>query len=632
MTDRAERRSPLPPLVGAAAVAHAAALALCLGSAAMIVVHTPPLARMVGGDLLPTPMRGTLLASLLGWTAAAAATLGVVLWRLGRRTEAPSPGAVIAALWPLSLLPLAFYVFDTSVWGAAPLLLFSVTTAACGYCVLRTELPRIGSPRPLPDAVARYGPPLLVAAGIAAYSVAVSLLTIVNHRSLGTAAFDLAIHENMVWNTLDGHFFYSSLMGGSYLGVHTSFVELLVLPFYAAAPVTETLLVIQTVVLGVAAWPLYLAAHSVLTSRWQAALLALIWLSHPAMAGANFYDFHAVAFAPVALFTAYWLHRTGRRRWFWAAVVLVLSVKEEMAIVVVLLGIVIAVSGRRRRGAALVAVGAATYIVLQHLVIPHFAGGSHSYAWYYSDMIPAGEGPFGLVTTVLTNPLFALGHVLTAERMLYLLQIFAPLALLPFATGRGIVLVSYGLASTLLASRPPLHTIGFQYALALLAMAFLATLLALERLSATGRRRALVMAAMLAVVTCFHYGMIWPRHNFRGGFHTIDFTYSAADRARYAELCELVATIPPEASVLASETLAPHVARRRTVGTARYAAQITPPWDAILLHNDRALPILAARPQFDGLRDYEVAAETKHFVLLLRRDSSARSRSPAALP
>lgn len=624
MIDETGTRSPLPPLGGSSAVAHAAALALCLGSAAMMAIHSPPLTRMLRGDLLSTELRSELVTSLLFWTVVAGAVLAGLILRLRRTGSQVSAGGVIAALWPLSLLPLGFYVFSTGVWAAAPLLLFAVTTATCAYCVLRTELLALREPRPLPAAVSRLGPPVLVAAAIAVYVVAVSAATIVNHRSLGTAAYDLAIHENTLWNTLDGRFFHSSLEGGSHLGVHTSFIMLVMLPFYAVAPATETVLIIQTLVLGLASWPLFLAARDALGNSWQAALLAAIWLTHPAMAGANFYDFHAVAFAPLVLFTAFWLQRTGRRRWFWVAVVALLSVKEEMAIIVLLLGVVAVAGGDRRRGAILVGVGAAAYVVLQHLVIPHFAGGEHSYTWYYTDVIPAGEGPRGLVTTALTNPVFTLGYVLTAPRLLYLFQVLAPLAFLPFLTGRGLLLVSYPLAATLLASRPPLHSIGFQYALTLLAVALIATVITLEGLSRPARRRALALAAMLAAVCCFHYGMIWPRHNFTGGFHTVDFDYTDAERARYAELVQVVARIPDDASVLASETLAPHVARRTTVGTARYARQTTPPWDAILLHNDRSVPILADNPQFRGLRDYELAAETGSFVLYLRRDAARR--------
>jgi uncharacterized membrane protein len=619
--DRPPQEKPprLPvALSGVAAVGLAAVLCLALGSALMILVHRPPLAAMIGGALLTTAERSELVVTLLLGAAVAAGLIvaaGATARRRGRDDVAL--GRMVAVLWPLTLAPVALYAFDTAAWSAAPVLLYTVTCAACAACVVVAELPGSDRRRKAEARLHRLGPRLALALAIAGYIVYVSLHTIANHRSLGTAAFDLGIHENLLWNTVHGDPFYSSLMGGHYLGVHTSVIVLLTAPVYALLPATETMLVLQTIALGAAAWPLFLLARRILGSEPQALVVALIWLTHPAVGGANFYDYHPVAFAPVILLTALVFWVDGRWRPCSVAIALLLTVKEEMAVVVALLGLATIAGGRRRAGIVLIAVGAAAYLVLQHLVIPHFAGGAHSYAWYYEEMIPAGEGPRGLLTTVLVNPLHALRLAATPDRLLFVFQMFAPLAFLTFATARGWLLTSYGLAATLLASRPPLHQIGFQYALTLLALGFAGALLALQRLAPGMRRRALTAAVMLAVVTCYHYGMIWPRHHFTGGFHAIDFDYDAAERARYDELRGLVARIPADARVVASEELVPHVARRREVETLRYGAgKRHLSFDAALVFNDgsadraRRLPGLAPPLSL-------TVEHTPHFVLIL---------------
>jgi uncharacterized membrane protein len=604
------------PLEGTTAFAHAGVLALSLGYSAMVVVHRPPLAAMFGGSLLPTPLRSDLMQSLGLWSVATAVLLAVGL-KWSRRDGRPTTlGELVAGLWPLTLLPLAFYVFTISAWSASPVLLYTITTAACGYCVLRTEFPGRKRSWSIPPTLENAGPWVLLGAAIAAYVVYVSIHTIQHHWSLGTSAFDLGIQENILWNTVHGDILYSSLMGGNYLGIHTSLVLLLVAPIYALAPSTETLLVLQATVLGMAALPLYLVARSVLENNRQGLLVAVLWLTHPAVAGANFFDFHPIVFSPLLLFTAvyfWWLQRWAP---FWISIALLLSVKEELSIIVVLLGIVTMIGGNHRQGFQIMAAGAVAYVVLQHLVIPHFAGGAHSYSWYYSDIIPSGEGPRGLVTTLLLNPLFAIKFILTQPKALYVFQLFAPLAFLPFLTARGAILVSYGLAATLLASRPPLHEIGFQYALTLLALGFVGALLALRRFSETGRRRALTAAVLLAVVTCFHYGMIWPRHHFTGGFSTIDFNYSERDRQRFRELSELIDQIPADHAVLASENLVPHVAQRRIVETTRHVHDRKfPHYDSILLVNDGEVQRLRQMPGLNGLRNHEIAARSEGFIL-----------------
>jgi len=628
MIDTTDKLHPAR-IEGPVVIAHFGVLALAIGYAVMVAIHRPPLAAMVGGALLPTPLRSHLLQSVALWSLAAAILMAACLHWSRRRDGWPTTlGELVTGLWPLTLLPLAWYVFDIKVWTASPVLLYAISTAACAYCVIRTELPRIRGRWSIQPSLKRYAPWILLGAAIAAYVIYVSYHTILNHRSLGTAAYDLGIQENIIWNTLHGNFFYSSVMESHYLGVHTSLVLLLVAPIYALAPAAGTLLVLQALVLGLAALPLYLLGRKILEKDWQALLIALLWLTHPAVGGANFYDFHPIAFSPLFLFTA--LYFWWCRRWlpFWISIGLLLSVKEELAIVVVILGLVTLMSGNRRRGFQLAAVGVATYVILQHVVIPHFAGGVHSYAWYYADLIPSGEGPLGLVKTVLLNPVFALDFMLREPKLLFVFQLFAPLAFLSFFTIRGAVLISYGLAATLLATRPPLHQIGFQYALTLLALAFVGALLTLHERPAAWRRRALIAAVLLGIITSFHYGMIWPRHHFAGGFHTIDFDYSERDQERYRELCRLTDLIPENAAVLASDTLVPHVAGRRDVFTARYAQKRRHyRYDYILVHNDAdSIQRLNRVSYLDGLRRHEIVRRTESFVLYkLREDVAAPS-------
>ncbi len=620
-------------LSGPAAFVHFGALALAVGYTVMVAIHRPPLAAMVGGELLPPAMRSVLLRSMAFWSLSVAVLLVACLcWSWLRGRWPSTVGELVAGLWPLTLLPLAWYVFDIQAWAASPVLLYAISTAACAYCVIRTDLPTGRRAWSIWPTLKRYSPWVVLGAAIVAYVAYVSFHTILNHRSLGTAAYDLGIQENILWNTVHGDFFMSTLMDSHYLGVHTSLVLLLVAAIYAVAPATETLLVLQALVLGLAALPLYLLARKMLERDWQALLIGMLWLTHPAVGGANFYDFHPVAFAPLFLFSAVYFWWCQRWRPFWAFIVLLLSVKEELSIIVVLLGLITLMGGNRRQGFQLMAVGSVAFLLLQHVVIPHFAGGDHSYAWYYSDMIPSDEGPHGLITTALINPVFTLDFMLTEAKTLFVFQLFAPLAFLSFFTFRGAVLVSYSLAATLLASRPYLHQIGFQYSLTLLALAFIGALLALHGKPAAWRRRALAAAALLAVITCFHYGMIWPRHHFTGGFHVIDFDYSEHDQKRYRGLREVVDLIPVEAAVLASETLVPHVAGRHTIATARYARKgKARRYDYILVHNNNdSIQPLSRVSYLDGLRRYEIVHRNEFFVLYgLREDDSVYVPDPS---
>jgi hypothetical protein len=84
------------------------------------------------------------------------------------------------------------------------------------------------------------------------------------------------------------------------------------------------------------------------------------------------------------------------------------------------------------------------------------------------------------------------------------------------------------------------------------------------------QKRLLVSLGILSVLCCYHHGMIYPRHNFLGGFGPIVFDYEEKYRIRYENMVEVIRHIPPDASVSASEAIVAHVAGRPQVSTVRY--------------------------------------------------------------
>src|SRR5208283_2855085 len=68
--------------------------------------------------------------------------------------------------------------------------------------------------------------------------------------------FDLAIHDQIVWNILHGRIFIS-ILGIDFLGNHVHLISFLVAPFYWFVPHPLFLLFLQTVFLAAGAFPLY---------------------------------------------------------------------------------------------------------------------------------------------------------------------------------------------------------------------------------------------------------------------------------------------------------------------------------------------------------------------------------------
>ena len=90
-----------------------------------------------------------------------------------------------------------------------------------------------------------------------------STITILKHNAFLTSGFDLGIFNQAFSTTLfDGKLFYETAdlsfnPGGSFFGVHFSPILFLLLPFYAIYPSVENLLVMQTVILALGAFPIY---------------------------------------------------------------------------------------------------------------------------------------------------------------------------------------------------------------------------------------------------------------------------------------------------------------------------------------------------------------------------------------
>ena len=84
---------------------------------------------------------------------------------------------------------------------------------------------------------------LVLAALLLLFMFAYGWLAITRHQRFNSTGFDLAINEQILWNTLNGRFFASSLEVGNSFADHFRPFLLVVLPFYALFQRAETLLI-----------------------------------------------------------------------------------------------------------------------------------------------------------------------------------------------------------------------------------------------------------------------------------------------------------------------------------------------------------------------------------------------------
>ena len=108
---------------------------------------------------------------------------------------------------------------------------------------------------------------------ILAYAVFFSAASIQKHHAFQTTDFDLGNLSQVVWNTLHGRPFLLTNPEGAQpemsLGIHVWPIILLLAPLYLVWPDPRLLLIAQSVVIALGAWPVYLLAQRAASSKQQ---------------------------------------------------------------------------------------------------------------------------------------------------------------------------------------------------------------------------------------------------------------------------------------------------------------------------------------------------------------------------
>jgi uncharacterized membrane protein len=426
----------------------------------------------------------------------------------------------------------------------------------------------------------------LVVIGSLAYATLFATYTITFHHNLRTAAYDLGLEDNLVWNVLHGIGFFRSTPfsgpTGSHFGNHATFFSYVIAPFYALAQGAGTLLFIQSLMIGVAAIPLFLVARRKL-GAWPGCVIALGYLLYPPNHGANLYEFHYIPFGAFFLWTTLYLFETHHDRWGIVFTILALSVREDIGGAgVAVLGAYLLMSGERPRvGLALAIVGALHFCLLKMVFMPLVLGGE-SFITFYKDLEPAGQQNFGgVVKTVFGNPFYTLHTLLEREKLLYMLQYLVPLAFIPLKRPIVLLLMVPGFFFTVLSTGyMPLIQTSFQYTFYWTVFLMIGLIYVLDRKNSprlsdgeyqVGKRAALFAMACAMVPVSYQSGAIFQRNTAKGGFSLYNFETTPRDLIDRKTFAEIVKLIPPRATVSASDNLVPQISNRPVAYTLRFS-------------------------------------------------------------
>ena len=473
-------------------------------------------------------------------------------------------------IWQLGQQRPVAYLLLLAVSGLALEQTLRISFGEVDLSLLRSGLRRSAFPRL--QRVVELACPAAVVCAAAAYAAYMGFYTIRHHHLFQTTAFDLGIYDNMIFNATRGRFFQAPVLYGpgkfNSLSGHAEYAVLLFAPFYAIKPGAETLLVMQALAFGGAAIPLYMFART-LVAPIPSLLLALAYLFFAPLHGPQFYDFHWLTLC-IPMYFCLFYAISARKKWLaYLMVLLLFALREDLAIGLACVGAFLFVTGLRVRFGASLAVLSALWFGINKFVIMPWAG-----SWWfenlYSELFADGKAGYGnVIKTLLSNPIFALSTFVRGPKLAYALHMLAPLVFLPARRLAFFLLLLPGAFLTLMTTGyGPTLSIAFQYTSDWIPFLFACAAMSLYMMRPGDRGGVKVAAAVVAMCVVvlshsYNFGAILQHESFTGGFGRVPFEFDDKARNRYEDMRRVVAHIPADASVAATEFMSPHVSTRQ---------------------------------------------------------------------
>jgi len=259
--------------------------------------------------------------------------------------------------------------------------------------------------------------------GIIFYVIVFSLICLFKYSQFGYNGLDLAIYNQVFFNSVHGHLFGFTIHPQSYLGDHFELFILALLPFYYLWQSPIALLILQTIALAVCAWPIFLIAKKFLTRGW-ALLVAGLWLLNPFTQNINLFEFHLLPFALIFLFFALYFYLENKFRPFIVFILLSLLVREDVSLVAAMFGILALAEKRSFKWILWPIVLGAGWFYLAIKIISYFTpAGVYKFQYYYNWL---GATPPQMILNFFIKPLNTLRHIFSINNVLFTLLMFLP--------------------------------------------------------------------------------------------------------------------------------------------------------------------------------------------------------------
>jgi uncharacterized membrane protein len=399
---------------------------------------------------------------------------------------------------------------------------------------------------------------------IIAYIILFSFLSLKKYYNFDYNALDLAIFNQVFFNTLHGRWFDLTVNLNTYLADHFTPVIILLLPFYWLKQSAETLLILQSICLALSAWPLYVLAKAVLKSRNLALLVGVLWLFNPFVQAANIYEFHLMSLSVFCILWTIYFYYKKNFLWFFILMILSLMTREDISLVMLGFFILSLIEKRQIKWWLISLLIPLIYFLGAINIIDYFAtDGDYKFLIYYRWL--GGHDLPSIIWQWITHPWQVLLHVLNLKNIFNFFVLFLPLLLIPlFKPSKYLWLLALPLLQFLL-SAPGLVTIVYQthYSLLLLPAIFVGFIFTFKylkdnpqtKLSKFWQNYQGAIYLILFISTIYFFITLSPLRNL------VLFTDKESQNNRQIFLDQ----IPLSSSLIASESFLSHLSNRQTI-------------------------------------------------------------------
>lgn len=346
----------------------------------------------------------------------------------------------------------------------------------------------------------------------------------------------------------------------SHFAVHCSPIFYIALPIYFIFPKAETVAVIQSIMVALPVLPIYLLGkHYKLTNKVIMVIIA-IYALFPATVSGILYDIHENCFLTFMILMLIWAVEKKKNILTVVFLILTLFVKEDAAMYVIILGAFWLFSRKdRTRGIIFILVGA-IYFVIAIKIINSFGYGIMDFR--YSNMFYDKSGGFVQMARVaITNPGYVLSQIIANDNVAnmdkvgYLIEIFVPIGMLIFATGRKYsryILLGSIVVVSLITTYVYQHQIEFQYNFGHIALFMYLIIMNVADMKPKKGKKLVVCSVIICLI--MFTGLTFPKASRYVGIYK-------GNKVKIEQFNNAIALVPKNKSVFTTGWLMPHLSR-----------------------------------------------------------------------